>query len=413
MERITFSLASGTCLRQRRSFILALCWSVALGTMTLPTAARAQDENAPPHVVRLCNISYSIKVKSFGRQLKSVNPSYLEAWQKIRPDDSSSRCRRLYAASDKKRLSKLVAIGKAEKATHLVAPTAGKSGKNIEVSFWLVDIEKAEVVGELSQSFSRKRSVLKAELPVLSQKAVEKFLPLLNAVEGTPEQQPADEEAPVADETEKPTAATTAEPPPPEETSEAAAQAPAAKEPAQAADEPAADPASVAPSVEDDKPASEDAIPPATGVTQTNDASGALETPPNTEQKTSDVPAPQKESLPEPSAAGETQASTEADPVAPAITAKPAAPAAVQPFWEGEQFLPLSAAALGGITGAGLGALVHTLAVAERNRSSDGVADLGQSIWVGTLMGAGLGALTGAWYSTTDAVEPQQEVVTP
>ena len=428
MTSHSFFWAAGRRPRKQHGAIGTLLLVVVLSTLSLSSPSSAQSDSANPDKVRLCNLSYSIKIKSFGRQLKAVNQAYVDAWQKKRPEDNPSRCRRLYAASDESRLSKLVAIGKAEKATHLIAPTAGKKGKEIEVSFWLVDVENGAVIDQVSQTFPATRNQLKSELPAFSQKAVEQFLPRLGAIEADPAKS-IDKTLTSEDKDPSETVSTTADSMPATEPEQAQAQE-ATKTGAntetvtetnpdtatRAADDEAGEKAAEAATeagpqsdetslVENTSASASDnaaagAGPGSASTPETPSATGAKSAA-NTQPGQADGAAaiPVRETEPAPDAAPPVKKSTQKGVQADATSTPHAT---TPPIWKQGHFMPLAAAAVGAVTGAGLGALLHNVAIAERKRSTDGVADLGQSIWVGGLMGAGVGALAGAWLSTTD-----------
>lgn len=392
MTSQAFFWAAGHRSQKLQVVVGAMAMALALSFVSFSSPANAQSEATSAEKVRLCNIAYSIKVKSFGRQLKAVNQAYVEAWQKKRPEDSPSRCRRLYAASDESRLSKLVSIGKAEKVTHLVAPTAGKIGKKIEVSFWLVDVEKGTVVDQAKQSFPLQRNQLKSNLPAFSQKAVEQFLPQFSSIETAPE---------------KPT----------EEPSPADGKGVSEAQPATAGSSPAPKPVQEAAGTVTEALPQDDKSPPVDGASIVSDdsapetgagvASTFPEAPSATDTQSTDRSQPVQSDAAATKPVDETGAdatptATMSTQQAVQVDATSRPRATTPPIWKQAHFMPLAAAAVGAVTGAGLGALVHNVAIAERNRSTDGVADLGQSIWVGGLMGAGVGALAGAWLSTKD-----------
>lgn len=356
-------------------------------TLFAASAVQAEAEKSDVYSVRLCNLSYSIKVKAQGRQLKTLNAGYVGAWQQTRPDDAVATCRRLYANSDKERLDKLISIGKAEKATHLVAPTAGKKGAGIELSFWLVDVNQGEVIGESTHTLPIRANRLTKELPEAWQKAVEKLLPTLGATATAS----TEVTTPGAQEAEQ--SASTDEAPPARRSPDVAPPVSSPSESAVEVDAPSRD-------------GSEETAP------ATSSADSAKDP---TAPQTTTQSAPQEHNEPNGAAAvdaassegivvGTTAPQTDGAVTSTAITHD--ASASADAMWGAAVMVPIGAAAVGAVAGAVGAGLTSWLTVTERHPSEGGVPGLGQVAWVGALVGAGAGAIAGALVADWEARQP-------
>jgi hypothetical protein len=125
---------------------------VLAGTVGAAEEARAQDEAS----VLLCDLTYTVKLKRMKKSFASLSDDFAGLWNAQRENDQRDACKRYFQTKDSKRLSKLVAIGKSKEAAYVIAPAAGKKGRDIELSFWLVDVASEKMITEFATKVSSK-----------------------------------------------------------------------------------------------------------------------------------------------------------------------------------------------------------------------------------------------------------------
>ena len=166
---------------------------VLAGTVGAADKARAQDEAS----VLLCDLTYTVKLKRLKKSFASFNDDFTELWSAQREGDKRDKCKRYFQSKDSKRLSKLVDFGKKNEVAYVVAPAAGKKGRDVELSFWLVDVAAEKMITEFATKVSSKSKQYKKDVPGALEESVTTLIGALNtdlAEKAPPKEEPAPEE---------------------------------------------------------------------------------------------------------------------------------------------------------------------------------------------------------------------------
>lgn len=139
----------------RKLWAMGLGWLI-LGTLWIaPAQARAEDGDEAASVL-VCDLTYTVKLKRLKKQFKTAGDDFSAMWSNARASDKKDACKRYFQVKANKRLSKLLELGKTNEVAYVVAPAADKSGRDVKLSFWLVDVAAEKLITEFETKVSSK-----------------------------------------------------------------------------------------------------------------------------------------------------------------------------------------------------------------------------------------------------------------
>lgn len=194
-SRIFWKIRSGQSPRAPWSAGLSFLFLATIGAA--PEKALAQDETS----VLLCDLTATVKLKKFKKQFSTVSDDFAGLWANTRDGDKRDECKRYFQADTDKRLSKLVELGQKGGASYVVASAAGTAGRDVEFSFWLVDVAAEKRVSEVNTKVSTKGNQMKNEITEALAESAAKILEALQAelAAKAPAQEAEPEPAPAAE----------------------------------------------------------------------------------------------------------------------------------------------------------------------------------------------------------------------